>query len=77
MEFTVAMQVTLESQDDFLLATSAERFSVKEVPRVFKNVIDTATKQGFEKIFLDSLAVKGERSAINLYDVGETMADTA
>ena len=69
------MQLTLASQDDFLLATAAGQVSVKEVLRVFKNVIDTATKRGFDKILMDFLAVKGELSAIDLYEIGKTMAE--
>jgi hypothetical protein len=46
------MQVTIASQDDFLLATATGRASRNEVLRVFKNVIDTATERGFEKILM-------------------------
>jgi hypothetical protein len=44
--------VTIASQDDFLLATATGRASRNEVLRVFKNVIDTATERGFEKILM-------------------------
>jgi hypothetical protein len=70
-----AMQVTLASQDDFFLATATGRVSVKEVLRVFKKVIDTATERGFDKILMDVLAVTGELSAIDLYEVAKTMAE--
>jgi hypothetical protein len=69
------MQVTLASQDDFLLATAAGLVSFKEVLRVFKNVIDTATERGFNKILMDFMAVNGELSAIDLYEIGEVMAE--
>ena len=68
------MHLTLASQDDFFLATAAGRVSVKEVLRVFKNVIDTATERGFDKILIDFLAVTGELSATDLYDIGKAMA---
>jgi hypothetical protein len=71
----LVMQLTLASQDNFLLATAAGQVSVKEVLRVFKNVIDTATQRGFDKILMDFLAVKGELSAIDLYEIGKTMAE--
>jgi hypothetical protein len=74
-EFTEPMQVTLVSQDDCLLATAAGPVTVKEVLRVFKNVIDTATERGFAKILMDFLAVTGELSAIDLYEIGKTMAE--
>jgi hypothetical protein len=69
------MQLTLASQDDFLLAKAAGQVSVQEVLRVFKNVIDTATMRGFDMILMDFLAVKGELSAIDLYEIGKTMAE--
>ena len=70
-----AMQVTLASQDDFFRATATGRVSVKEVLRVFKKVIDTATERGFDKILMDFLAVRGELSAIDLYEVAKTMSE--
>ena len=69
------MQLRLASQDDFLLATTSGRISTKEVLRVFKNVIDTATERGFDKILLDFLEVTGELSTLDLYKVGKTMAE--
>ena len=69
------MHLTIASQDDFLLATAAGPVSVKEVLRVFKTVIDTATERGFDKILMDFLAVTGELSVTDLYEVGRTMAE--
>ena len=43
--------------------------------RVFKKFIDTATERGFDKILMDFLAVTGELSAIDLYEVAKTMAE--
>ena len=68
------MQVTLASQDDFLLATAVGRASVKEVLRVFKYVIDTATERGFDKILMDFMAVKGELSVVELFEIGNAIA---
>ena len=69
------MQVTLASQDDFLLATATGRVSVKDVLYVFKKVIDTATERGFDKILLDFLAVTGELAVTDLYEIGKAMAE--
>ena len=69
------MEVTLASEHDFLLATAGGQVSVKEILRVFKNVIDTATERGLDKILMDFLAVTGELSAIELYEVAKTMAE--
>jgi hypothetical protein len=69
------MHLTLASRDDFLLATATGRVSVKELLRVFKNVIDTATERGFEKILIDFLAVTGKLAAVDLYEIGKAMAE--
>ena len=69
------MKLTLALQDDFLLATAVGRVSSKEVLRVFKNVIDTATERGFDKILIDFLAVTGELSVTELYEIGKEMAE--
>ena len=58
-----------------MLATAAGPVSVKEVLHLFKTVIDTAKERGFDKILMDFLAVKGELSAIDLYEIGEAMAE--
>ena len=69
------MELTLVSHDDFLLAAVAGQVSVKEVLRVFKNVIDTATERGSEKILIDFLAVTGELATMDLYEIGKAMAE--
>ena len=46
-----------------------------KVLRFFRNVIDTATERGFDKILIDFLAVTGELSDLDLYEVGKTMAE--
>jgi len=69
------MQLTLASQDDFLLATAAGQASVQEVLRVFKDVIDAATDRGCDKILMDFLEVKGELSTFELYEIATTMAE--
>jgi hypothetical protein len=57
------------------LASAGGRVSTQEVLRVFKNIIDTATERGFDKILIDFLAVTGELSAMELYEIGKTMAE--
>ena len=69
------MHVALASHDDFLLATAEGEVSTTEVLRVFKTVIDAARERGFDKILMDFLAVTGELSVMNLYEIGKTMAE--
>ena len=69
------MEVTLASEHDFLLATAGGQVSVKEILRVFKNVIDTATERGFDKILIDFWGVTGSLSDFDRYDIGKAMAE--
>jgi hypothetical protein len=69
------VQVTVASQDDILLITGVGRVSVKEVVHAFENAIDTATERGFDKILFDFLAVTGEVSTLDLYEIGKAMAE--
>lgn len=69
------MQFTLTSQDDFLLATAEGQVSRDDVLRIFKSVIDTAMERGFNKILMDLLAMTGELSVMDLYEIGKAMAD--
>ena len=69
------MQLTLFPQDGFLLATATGRASIEGVLHVFKNVIDAATEQGFDKILIDFLAVTGRLSDMDRYDIGTAMAE--
>jgi hypothetical protein len=73
--FTGPMQLTFVPQDGFLLATAAGRVSTEEVLRVFKNVIDTATERGLDKILIDFLAVTGGLLDMDRYDIGKAMAE--
>ena len=69
------MEAALTSHEDFLLATAVGRVSFEELLRVFKNVVDTATERGLQKILMDFSAVTGELSSIDLYEIGKTMAE--
>jgi hypothetical protein len=69
------MQLTLAPQDGFLLATATGQVSMEEVLRVFKNVIDTATEQRFDRILIDFLAATGGLSDLDRYDIGKAMAE--
>jgi len=69
------MDVRLEVQDEFFLATAVGEVSVEEVLRVFKNVIDVAMERGLNKILMDFLALTGELSVIDVYEIGKTIAE--
>lgn len=69
------MHVRHTSQDDFFLVRASGGVSAAEVLRIFKNVIDTATERGFDKILMDFLAVTGELSVMDLYEIGKAVAE--
>jgi hypothetical protein len=69
------MQLTLVPQDGLLLAMATGQVSREEVLRVFKNVVDTATEQGLDRILIDFLAATGGLSDLDRYDIGKAMAE--
>ena len=69
------MELTLLSQDDFLLATVAGQVSLKEALLLGKSAIDAATEQGLGMILMDCFAMTGELSVLERYDLGKAMAE--
>ncbi len=69
------MELILESQKDYLLATVTGRVSAKAVHRIFKHVIDTATERGFDKVLIDFSEVMGELAVMDLYELGKATAE--
>ena len=69
------MDLKLESQQGFLLATFAGRVSFNEALELAKNVCDMAAERGFGNILADCLALEGELSVADRYELGEAMAE--
>ena len=69
------MMVRLELKEPYLLATFAGRVSLSEVIEDFKKTCDAAAKRGFDKILVDCLAVEGELSTLERYELGRTVAE--
>jgi hypothetical protein len=68
------MELKLESRDGFLFATATGRVSFREALECCENVCDAAAERGFGKILFDCLAVEGELSIMERYQIGKTMA---
>ena len=68
------MDLALESGDGLLLAKLTGRVSCSEAIELCKNISDAAAERGFGKILLDCLAVEGELSIMERYEIGKTMA---
>jgi len=69
------MDLKVESADGVLVATAAGRVSLSEAIRVFTKVCDVASARGFDRILVDCLAVEGELSTVDRYELGRTMAE--
>jgi hypothetical protein len=68
------MDLKLESREGFLLVTAAGRVSFREGLELCENICDAAAERGFGKILFDCLAVEGELSIMERYEIGKTMA---
>ena len=69
------MNVKLESREDFLEATVTGQLSLSEAIEVFKKIVDAAAERGLVHILVGSLAVEGELSTFERYELGRTMAE--
>ena len=69
------MDVKLESGEGFLLATITGHVSLEEAIALGKNVCEVAAERGFRKILFDCLAVEGEFSLVDRFDIGEGIAE--
>jgi hypothetical protein len=69
------MDVKLESAECLLLATLTGRVSLEEALPLGKAVLDMAAEKGFSRILFDCLALQGELSVVDRYDIGEGIAE--
>src|SRR5690348_13315735 len=69
------MEFTLEPREGFLVATVTGQLSLTEALRCLKTVCDVAAERGIGRILLDCLAVDGELSVVERYELGKTIAD--
>ena len=69
------MDLKPESRDGFLLATVTGTISLEKAIDTFEKTCDAAMQRGFHKIVVDLLAVSGELSDLDLYELGKTVAD--
>jgi hypothetical protein len=69
------MDAKLEFGEGFLLATFTGRVSLNAAIALGKNVCDVAAETGFRNILFDCLAVHGELSIVDRYEIGEAIAE--
>ena len=72
-----AMDITLEprSRDGFLIATAAGTISFEEALENCRSVFDVAARLGLRKILFDCLALEGDLSADERFELGRTLAE--
>ncbi len=69
------MDVTVESEDGVLVATAAGPVSLSEAISVFTKACDIAVERGADRILVDCLAVEGELSTMERYELGRSVAE--
>jgi hypothetical protein len=68
------MTLTLESQPGFLEARLTGRLSFDEAVQAIKRTYDAAEERGLKKILLDCVALEGELSVLERYELGTAAA---
>jgi hypothetical protein len=70
------MNLKLESRDGIVLATATGQLvSLSEALEHCKDICDAAAEKGYPKILFDCLAVEGELSVLERYQLGKTIAE--
>lgn len=69
------MDLALEPQHDFLLATVWGQVSLHEAIESCKNMCDLAAMMGFGKILFDCLALEGDLTPDDRFVLGKTIAE--
>ena len=69
------MNLTVEPRDGFLLATASGQLSLNEALECCRNVCDLAAAIGFDKILFDCLALEGELSSEERFELGKTIGE--
>ena len=69
------MELKLEIQHDFLLATASGRLSLSEALESCREMCDAAGAMGFGKILFDCFAVEGELTPDARFELGKTIAE--
>jgi hypothetical protein len=69
------MDLILERRDGFLLATASGQVSLHEAIENCRNMCDLAAGMGLRKILFDCLALEGDLSADERFELGKTIAE--
>ena len=69
------MDLALEPRDGFLLATASGQLSLSEAMESCKDMCDLAAFMGFGKILFDCLALEGELTPDDRFELGKTIAE--
>jgi len=69
------MDLILQPRDGFLLATAVGEQSVDEALQICRDMLDSAARLGVRKILFDCLALKGDLSAEERFELGRSIAE--
>jgi hypothetical protein len=68
------LQIDVEFREGLLLAAASGDVTLEAAVRLLKQVCDTAKENGVSKILVTTLAVHGELSTFERYDLGTQVA---
>jgi hypothetical protein len=72
---STAMDIILEPRDGFLLAIATGQLCFDDALRNFREMCDFAAGLGLRKILLDCLALQGDLSADERFELGKTITE--
>jgi hypothetical protein len=63
------LHIEIQTQEKLLIATASGNLTFDEVLRLYKQAFDSAKQNGVSKILANGLAVEGELSTLERYDL--------
>ena len=71
------LHLNVESKGHILVVTATGQISLEEALSVYKQSVDAAVERDLGLVLVDFLAVQGELSTLELYELGRTIGEYA
>lgn len=68
------LRAEFEFQEEYLLVTASGEFALGAALRLLKQTIDTADQKGIKRVLVDCVAMQGQLSTFERYDLGVEVA---
>ena len=69
------LNFAFELRDGYLLLKASGQVTLSEAVAAYKRGCDLLAEQGFDRLLVDTLAVEGELSTLERYELARTMAE--